>query len=351
MPKRMQIIKTGKYLASDGTPVEFKKSDLLECAESYDPASTWKAPLVIGHPEREDQAYGWIDKLKVEGNSLIAELSQVAPELEQAMREGRYRNHSASFYMPTNPYNPRPGKIYLKHVGILGAYPPVVKGLQPLQFAEGSVALTIEFAEGDLETRVMYRINDIQLLFEKLKLYIAEKEGAERAEQMLPDYQVVSLRMERLPNPATVAFAESNQEKNIPIEESNIMTEQEAKALQEENAALRRENSEAKERLARAGIAQFAEEKLVKTGKLTPAQKERFVELAVVVDRSGGTAEFAEPGATEKKTALDLLKEFAESLNVQQVPSAGAGTYTKEKAVEPETVEFAEGDIIDPSEH
>ncbi|MFS2072756.1 hypothetical protein ACEN9D_28795 [Pseudomonas sp. CT11-2] len=39
-----------------------------------------------------------------------------------------------------------PGVYYLRHVGFLGAQPPAVKGLRPIELAEGEPGV-IEFSE------------------------------------------------------------------------------------------------------------------------------------------------------------------------------------------------------------
>jgi hypothetical protein len=72
-------------------------------------------------------------------------VADVEPSFAEAVRDGRYRNVSASFYPPSAAHNPRPGVFYLKHVGFLGAAAPAVKGLKTVSFA-GAEAEAVEFA-------------------------------------------------------------------------------------------------------------------------------------------------------------------------------------------------------------
>ena len=104
--------------------------------ESYDPA-THEAPLVIGHSGDNDStpSYGWIKKFVRKGDDLYADVNftDVAKDL---VKDGHYRKVSISFYSPDSPINPHKGKWSARHLALLGAAPPAVKGLEPLSFSE-----------------------------------------------------------------------------------------------------------------------------------------------------------------------------------------------------------------------
>lgn len=135
------ILRPGRYTSADGTPVEFSEADLRQAAEAYDP-SLHEAPIVVGHPEHDAPAWGWVRALRYDG-LLWALPWQVDPAFAELVRAGRYRKVSASLYRPDSPANPKPGVWYLRHVGFLGAQPPAVKGLPQVQLqdAEGVVVL------------------------------------------------------------------------------------------------------------------------------------------------------------------------------------------------------------------
>jgi hypothetical protein len=150
----IEIFKAGRHTATNGKTVEFSEADLLRAARNYRP-SLHEAPVVLGHPTDDAPSFGWASRLRVRGARLFASLDQVEPSFSEAVKAGRYKKVSASFYAPDSRANPTPGSYYLRHIGFLGAQPPAVKGLAAVQFAEGDdakSALTIEFAEAAVST-------------------------------------------------------------------------------------------------------------------------------------------------------------------------------------------------------
>ncbi|ARR54777.1 hypothetical protein HY78_15705 [Rhizorhabdus wittichii DC-6] len=143
----IKIFRAGSFNSMEGEKVSFSASDLAGMVAAYDPKSD-PAPIVVGHPQMNAPAYGWIGGLRLEGEHIVADPSEMLPEMTEAVRKGLYRKVSASFYPPQHPGNPKPGKYYLRHVGFLGAAPPAVKGLGTLAFAEigAASAVTIEAA-------------------------------------------------------------------------------------------------------------------------------------------------------------------------------------------------------------
>lgn len=141
------IFRAGRHRTIGGRTVEFSEAELAAIAAAYDPA-VHEAPLVAGHPKTDDPAMGWVSGLKCAGSRLEAEFRQVDPAFAEAVDAGRYKHVSAAFYAPDSPRNPKPGGYYLRHVGVLGAVPPAVKGLGPLTFAEDDTVF-LAFGEED----------------------------------------------------------------------------------------------------------------------------------------------------------------------------------------------------------
>jgi hypothetical protein len=133
----LEIFRGGRVETSAGEALTFTAADLEAIAAGYDPAKH-EAPLVVGHPTNDDPAYGWVKGLRVAGEALVAEVDQVDPAFKELVEAGRYKKISASFYRPDAASNPTPGKWHLRHVGFLGAVPPAIKGLRPVQFAGGA---------------------------------------------------------------------------------------------------------------------------------------------------------------------------------------------------------------------
>lgn len=147
----IHIFKAGKQTSSSGVTIDFTEADVAATAGAYDPA-VHEAPIVIGHPEQEDPAFGWISQLAAQAGNLYATPAQVNADFADMVKAGAYKKVSASFYPPDHPNNPTPGVYALRHVGFLGAQPPAVKGLKPTQFADALdcqpfVELELDFAE------------------------------------------------------------------------------------------------------------------------------------------------------------------------------------------------------------
>lgn len=134
-----------------GQTLEFTRADLAACAKAYDPA-IHEAPIVIGHPETDAPAYGWISRLSVSDQGLEGVASQVDPAFADMVNAGRFKKKSASFYIPDSPNNPVPGVYYLRHVGFLGAQPPAVKGLRDVRFGEDTSGI-VTFSEENDESK------------------------------------------------------------------------------------------------------------------------------------------------------------------------------------------------------
>ena len=62
---RLQIFRPGRHTAMSGEALKFSKADLRAIADCYDPA-LHEAPIVIGHPELNKPAFGWVKSLHFE---------------------------------------------------------------------------------------------------------------------------------------------------------------------------------------------------------------------------------------------------------------------------------------------
>jgi DNA-binding transcriptional MerR regulator len=146
--KTIEIFRAGSHVDNSGRALSFSRGDVEAIAAAYD-AAAFAAPLVVGHPKTNDPAFGWVKSLAVRKDGvLVAEPEKVEPQFAEAVRAGRYRKVSASFYLPDHPGNPAPGQYYLRHVGFLGAAAPAVKGLSPVELNEREEKIvTVEFSD------------------------------------------------------------------------------------------------------------------------------------------------------------------------------------------------------------
>lgn len=141
----LEIFRAGAHTDMSGRTIRFTTSDLTRTAHAYDPAKH-EAPLVVGHPQTDDPAYGLVAELQITGDALEAIPHQIDPAFATLVNAGRFSKISASFFMPDAPGNPVPGVYYLRHIGFLGAAAPAVKGLRKPQFSESGIGI-VSFIE------------------------------------------------------------------------------------------------------------------------------------------------------------------------------------------------------------
>lgn len=156
----IEILRAGTFTGMNNQPQTITAQELERIAATYD-AADHPAPIVIGHPEADAPAYGWVDSLFVEGGTLKATIRDAVPEFTEAIRKGRYQKVSVSLFLPNTPANPKPASFYLKHIGFLGAAAPAVPGLKPVRLgsgAEGTISLTQGHSEASAEESELQRL-------------------------------------------------------------------------------------------------------------------------------------------------------------------------------------------------
>ncbi|MDK6707150.1 peptidase [Pseudomonas aeruginosa] len=339
--------------------MEFTEAILQEIAATYDPALS-EAPLVIGHPKLNAPAYGWAKGLEVREGMLYAEPHQVVPEFAEAANRKMYKKRSASVYLPDSPGNPVPGKHYLRHIGFLGAVPPAIKGIPdaPFNFAEDDGALAIEFAEAP------YAVTGLTDILRRLRDFFVEREGAERADQLIPQWQLSSIEedarrasvQDTAPQAsalfsepviegidAAAASAAAAEEPQGTVTPSDGASESAAEAdrtshpsqqdtTMPDEAALqeRQRQLDEREQLLATREAQVAQQKaqehrnevtefaegLVQSGRLLPRQKAPVIELLVSLP-ADTPLEFAEGDGQVTKPAAEVLRSLLAELPKQ----------------------------------
>lgn len=313
----IEIFRAGRHVDMAGREIEFTREDLAELASSYDP-TVHEAPVVVGHPKTNAPAYGWVKRLTLDGDVLKAELGQLDPAFAELVEAGRYKKRSASFWLPKSRGNPTPGRLALKHVGFLGAVPPAVKGLKDVEFADGDEA--VEFAMNDRRWGFRYAAD----LFRRVRDWMIEEKGLEKADAVLPSWQIEGLDDASQPDEqaAGPAFAESAAgakaagEAGEPDGNALAFAERE-RALAEREARLAEEErrlAEARAKAERDEAAAFADG-LVSAGKLLPRDRAAVVELLLTVP--GEPVSFADGDQTVEKPAAQLLREVLERLPLQ----------------------------------
>ncbi|MGS5089063.1 peptidase [Hydrogenophaga sp. A37] len=359
--RRIHNFKAGRHTASSGLTADFTEAQLLASAEAYDPALS-EAALVVGHPKTDAPAYGWVKSLAAVGTDMFAEPHQVNPEFADLVKSGAFKKISSSFYTPDHPNNPVPGVYYLRHIGFLGAQPPAVKGLKPIEFSDDAdcIELELDFAEGS--EQLLWATEGLVSLFKTLRDHLIEKEGAEAADKVLPawrlDSAAESLARARAERDAqretqTPRFSEATQL------ESTAVTPEEKAALEQRNTQLEADLAAAKAKLRDSAVtantaahAAFAET-LAGEARIAPADKAvvtallDFAEPAVIEGESATVVEFGEGEA--EQTIGAAIKAFLGKLpkRVEFGEQAGRDRAAEGQADKTDGVQYAEGTPAD----
>lgn len=308
--KPLHIFRAGRHTDMHGREIEFSEADVSASAEAYDPR-VFEAPIVVGHPRTDDPAFGWVESLAAENGELLAMPSQVEPAFAEAVRAGRYKKISASFFMPDSPSNPRPGVYYLRHVGFLGAAAPAVKGLKPVAFAdaeEGVVELEFGSYEDELEVGVLRRLRE----------WILGKFGKEDADAAVPleDLDFLTRAAVR-PAPGSsieespAGFSEPKEERMKDKEQAGKPEGEELKRREVELAEREARIAEMEAKLRRDEAASFVDG-LIDAGKVLPAQREFLVSFMAALDDEA--LEFGEGDDAQSKPRSVAFREFLEAL-------------------------------------
>lgn len=158
MKNWFEIFKAGKHSSSNGVTREYTVEDCQKIVDNYNSNVTnHEAPIVIGHPKDNDPAFGWIEKLKLVGDTILAKPKQVVKEFADAVQKGLYKKRSISLYPD----------FTLRHVGFLGAVPPAVKGLADLKFNDSTDPELFEFNEDNDQDKSKF-LNQIADLSEMI---------------------------------------------------------------------------------------------------------------------------------------------------------------------------------------
>ena len=288
----IEVFRAGKHTDSSGNEREWTEQDLDTIVGKYNPAE-FEAPVVIGHPETNDPAWGWVESIKREGAVLLAKLKDLVPEFVEMLQRKMFKNRSISLYPD----------LSLRHIGFLGAVPPAVKGLRGIQF------------DNSKPEYITFQIKETNDMSEDLKAQLAEKDA--QIKEFSDKLKEASAEVKDLKKQLTEAGKASKEaqdfaEKIEKLEEAN-------KALNGQLDAMRKERRETEHTLFCDG--------LVESGKLTPAQVPYAMRILDLLGENTAEHEFTEGDKKVKKTAVtafkDLLSGMAEQIEFTEIARKG----------------------------
>lgn len=353
--KSFQIFKPGKHTSASGQVMEFTEAMLRDAVAAYDP-TLHEAPIVVGHPRTNGPAYGWVKSLAFdESGAIVAEPQQVEAEFGEMVQAGRFKKRSASWYLPDAPNNPKPGTLYLRHVGFLGAQPPAIKGLKEVEFGEAEEGV-VEF--GDWETRSAF--SSIAAMLRGLRDWLVEDKGMDVADRILPNFEIDNVRRAYdapadnvQPQPAGMtAFTEEDPMKieelqaqvaALTAENATLKANQKPADFAEREASLQaREAAVAQaEQAAQRATVEARVDAVINAGRLVPAKRKQVVDFAMSLGHAEASIDFGEGDKAEKLTQREAyLRELEAAPKVVDYSerAPGAGGAPDDKAADPAVV-------------
>lgn len=342
------VFRAGTWTDSAGRTRQWTVQDLDRIVESYDPAQN-EAPVVIGHPKDNAPAYGWVERLKRDGEILWAKLKDLAPEFREWLERKVYKKRSISLYPDGT----------LRHVGFLGAAPPAVKGLPDPAFRDVDdrdvVEICMDYAQGGVrlhrrgERHAMSLIRSGRVDSRSTWSWSADDgndllgdppdweayaawflgEDTEQPEETKARWKypfgkggkvyrsaLIAIRQRAGQQGADAIFEAAGRLLAAIDEEERSMSEleaikQEMEQLRAEKEAAERERMELAAQLQRREIQAFCE-RLEQQNKLPPAFRERgLVEFMAALEEQPTEIEFAEG---RRQTPAAWFREFLEAL-------------------------------------
>lgn len=196
----MEVFRAGNY----GAKGAYTEETLNAIAADYRP-DLLEAPLTFDHAQT-GPAYGWVSRLRREGDRLVAVLRGVPQAVRGLMQSGAYKRRSVELFRVL----PQTGRPYLRAVSLLGAATPEVKGLRNICFAANPAADSVEMELAPVATTD--ETLQSQLLESRVALLFAEL----RADgYCLPERDAQALRHIFAVHESTVRFDDGSAEATV----------------------------------------------------------------------------------------------------------------------------------------
>lgn len=284
----IEIFRAGDYRSQGKGRIS--REDLDRVVRNYNPAFH-EAPVTIGHPADNLPAFGWIDRVAMNGDVLVAQEKQVDPQFNELRQAGRFKKRSASFYTDAD------GNVTgLRHVGYLGAQPPAVKGLQDVKFDDkGREFIELNFGE---ESQVGVQVTE-KTVADQIREVLAGLFGGSSAPKTFSEDDAKRIAAE------AVAAALSPLQAQLAAQKT-LLDQQSAQFAERERILALGETGQR---------ALAAMTKLKNTGRWIPAfDKSGVPELFAELAKLTTTVDFGEGDQKKAIAPLDLLVNFMESI-------------------------------------
>jgi len=335
-------LKPGTFRALNNKDYTLSLTDVqTACAQINEQVKNWVPPIVKGHPQVASPREGSIKGARMNGEVMQLCAADLVPSFAEECKTGAYTNVSVSLYPD----------LTLRHLGVLGAHMPAVVGLDPISFGQGefietdkgkdSASIIFAAGETDLTTlaqsqdslvyRLRWRLESARDLFRKIRDYIIDKDGLEKADSILPTSTIDSVDLGDVPSvsfsapvepaPATPAPSTAVVPGSSAAPADPARVEQE-RQLAEEKVARQKAEDELASFKNEKRTAEFAAlcDNTIKAGRMTPAMRSPLEALFKAADAGNGRIEF---GAGEPKDTIKVMESFLASMPT--VIDLGAG--------------------------
>lgn len=301
--KWCEVFRTGKHTSANGEERDWTIADLDKIVAKFHEKQP-SAPIVIGHPKTNNPAYGWVEDLKREGETLFASYKQVCNEFKEWVNEGRYKNRSISLYPD----------FTLRHIGFLGAMPPAVKGLAEYQFTEDEECFIYDYSEPAAD----FKFLTIASILNNLREFLIDKYDLDTANQVISSWKIEDLKqIETSTKEEVRAYCETltnkGKETIVPPQEGTQNKPDdfsaEIEAQKQKIVELETQLNDEKKSKRIAEFEQFANEQIA-IGAITPAQKDFVVDFQEVCHNQGNY-EFSEG---DEKSCLKRFQDFVKGI-------------------------------------
>lgn len=175
----IELFEAGQRTDSSGRTATWTNDDIDQIIANHSAADA--APIVIGHPapDASSFAYGWVDQLKRQNDKLLGTFKQVDPGFEQWVKDGKLKNRSIRIVKGATG-------LRLGHVGWLGATPPAIPGLKPVEFASADEVFDFSLADWQ-STGIMAR------MMRNMREFLIAQFGQDKADSVLSNYDIDEL--------------------------------------------------------------------------------------------------------------------------------------------------------------
>jgi len=175
----IEVFRSGEHVSSNGVKRTWTNEDLDQMVANHSAATA--APIVVGHPKHDDPAYGWIDELTREGDSLQAKFRDVNPAFASGVEDGAYRKRSVRIYKTAD------NTMAIEHVGFLGAQRPAI-ALDAMNYSSAQADEVYDF---EMPVNPDWRTpNALARFMRRFREWMIDDKGIEEADKVIPDWDV-----------------------------------------------------------------------------------------------------------------------------------------------------------------